>query len=144
MLGVPLLFAVAYSAVGFSLYFSLGLVADRGLGLTPLIFLGVGIVFVLNTMTYVEGEAMVPERGGSATFARHAFNELVSFIAGWAILIDYVIVIALAALSVPHYLTPIWSGFTDTAAEIITGGLVIALTAVLTTSGFTGARRRGC
>ena len=69
-------------------------------------------------MTYVEAEAMVPERGGSATFARHAFrNELVSFIAGWAILIDYVIVIALAALSVPHYLTPIWSGFTDTAGR---------------------------
>ena len=93
-------------------------------------------------MTYVEGEAMVPERGGSATFARHAFrNELVSFIAGWAILIDYVIVIALAALSVPHYLTPIWSGFTDTGGEIVTGGLVIAGTAVLTTCGFTGAGR---
>ena len=74
-LGVPLLFAVAYSAVGFSLYFALGVVADRGLGLTPLILLGVGLIFVLNTLTYVEGEAMVPERGGSTTFARHAFNK---------------------------------------------------------------------
>jgi APA family basic amino acid/polyamine antiporter len=108
--GVPLLFTVAVSAIGFSLYFSLGLVADRGLGLTPLIFLGVGFVFLLNAMTYIEGEALIPERGGSASFARAAFrNELVSFIAGWAILIDYVIVIALAAISVPHYLTPIWS-----------------------------------
>jgi APA family basic amino acid/polyamine antiporter len=142
-LGVPLLFAVAYSAVGFSLYFALGLVAERGLGLTPLIFLGVGLVFILNTLTYVEGEAMVPERGGSATFARRAFhNELVSFIAGWAILIDYVIVIGLAALSVPHYLTPIWSGFSDTAPEIVTGSLVIGLTAVLTISGVTGAGRQ--
>ena len=111
-LGVPLLFAVSYSAVGFSLFFALGLVADRGLGLTPLIFLGVGIVFLLNTLTYVEGEAMLPERGGSATFARAAFrNELVSFVAGWAILIDYLIVIALAAISVPHYLAPISSSF---------------------------------
>ena len=142
-LGVPLLFAVAYSAVGFSLYFALGLVAERGLGLTPLILLGVGLVFVLNTLTYVEGEAMVPERGGSATFARHAFNnELISFIAGWAILIDYVIVIGLAALSVPHYLTPIWSGFADTAPEVITGSVVIALTAALTIAGITGAGRQ--
>ena len=142
-LGVPLLFAVAYSAVGFSLYFALGLVAERGLGLTPLILLGVGLVFVLNTLTYVEGEAMVPERGGSATFARHAFNnELISFIAGWAILIDYVIVIGLAALSVPHYLTPIWSGFADTAPEVITGSIVIALTAALTIAGITGAGRQ--
>ncbi len=141
-LGVPLLFAVGYSAVGFSLYFSLGLVADRGLGLTPLIFLGVGLVFLLNAMTYVEGEAMLPEPGGSATFARAAFkNELVSFVAGWAILIDYMIVIALAAISVPHYLTPIWSGFTDSGGEILTAGLVIALVAGMAIAGFTGIGR---
>jgi basic amino acid/polyamine antiporter, APA family len=142
-LGVPLLFTVAVSAIGFSLYFSLGLVADRGLGLTPLIFLGVGLVFLLNAMTYIEGEALIPERGGSASFARAAFqNELVSFIAGWAILIDYVIVIALAAISVPHYLTPIFSGFTDAGGEIVTAGIVIALVAAVAISGATGARRR--
>ncbi len=142
-LGVPLLFAVSYSAVGFSLYFALGLVADRGLGLTPLIFLAVGIVFLLNTLTYVEGEAMLRERGGSASFARHAFNEFVSFIAGWAILIDYMIVIALAAISVPHYLSPISSEFADdNTAEIITAGAVIALAAFSGIVGFTGARRQ--
>jgi basic amino acid/polyamine antiporter, APA family len=141
--GVPLLFAVAISAIGFSLYFSLGLVADRGLGLTPLIFLGVGVVFLLNAMTYIEGEALIPERGGSASFARAAFrNELISFVAGWAILIDYMIVIALAAISVPHYLTPIWSGFTDAGGEIGTAGLVIALVAAVAVAGATGAGRR--
>jgi basic amino acid/polyamine antiporter, APA family len=141
-LGVPLLFAVSYSAVGFSLYFALGLVADRGLGLTPLIFLGVGIVFLLNTLTYVEGEAMLRERGGSASFARHAFNEFVSFIAGWAILIDYVIVIALAAISVPHYLDPISSEFSESTGEIVTGGAVIAVVAFTGIIGSTGARRQ--
>ncbi len=112
LLGVPWLFAVAYSAVGFSLYFSIGVVADRGLGLTPLIFLAAGLLFVLTTLTYIEGGAMFLERGGSTTFARHAFNELISFIAGWAILIDYMIVIALAAITVPHYLSPISDRFT--------------------------------
>ncbi|HLM30690.1 MAG TPA: universal stress protein [Solirubrobacterales bacterium] len=141
--GVPLLFAVSYSAVGFSLYFSLGLVADRGLALTPLIFLGVGLIFLLNALTYVEGEAMLPERGGSATFARAAFkNELVSFVAGWAILIDYVIVIALAAISVPHYLTPISSSFTHAGGEVITAGAVIALVSFLAIMGFTGSARQ--
>ena len=140
-LGVPLLFAAAYSAIGFSLFFALGLVAERGLGLTPLIFLGVGLVFVLNMLTYVEGAAMLRERGGSATLARRAFgNELVSFIAGWAILLDYVIVIALAAISVPHYLTPIWSGFGDATGEIAAAGMVIALVAALNVAGVTGVR----
>ena len=99
---------------------------------------------MLNTLTYVEGEAMLPERGGSATFARHAFNELVSFIAGWAILIDYVIVIALAAISVPHYLTPIWSGFTDAGGEIVTGGLVIALSRRSTSPASPAPGASGC
>jgi basic amino acid/polyamine antiporter, APA family len=139
--GAPVLFAVSYSAIGFSICFGLGLVAERGLGLTPLIFLGVGLVFLLNTLTYVEGVAMLRERGGSATLARRAFNELVSFVAGWAILIDYVIVIALAAISVPHYLTPIWDGFGDPAGEIAGGGAVIALAAAMAVAGVTGVHR---
>lgn len=129
--GVPWLFAAAYSAVGFSIYFALGVVADRGLGLTPLIFLAAGLLFGLTTLTYVEGGAMFRERGGSSTFARHAFNELVAFIAGWAILIDYLIVLALAAISVPHYLAPISGDFAKPGLEIPIAALVIAAVCVL-------------
>ncbi|MEK6273520.1 MAG: amino acid permease [Actinomycetota bacterium] len=142
ILGVPWLFAVAYAAVGFSLYFSIGVVAERGLGLTPLIFLAAGLLFVLATLSYLEGGAMFLERGGSATLARHAFNELVSFIAGWAILIDYIIVIALAAVSVPHYLSPIWDGFTHGWAEIAVTAVVIVFTAGVNIAGFTGQVRQ--
>jgi APA family basic amino acid/polyamine antiporter len=137
-LGVPWLFAVVWSAVGLSIYFALGLVADRGLGLTPLIFLAAGLLFVLTALTYVEASAMYVERGGSATFARYAFNELVSFVAGWAILIDYIIVIALAAISVPHYLSPISESLAESGAEVAIAGAVIALVAVLNVIGFAG------
>jgi APA family basic amino acid/polyamine antiporter len=137
-LGVPYLFAAAYSAVGFSIYFALGVVADRGLGLTPLIFLAAGLLFGLTTLSYIEGGAMFRERGGSSTFARHAFNELIAFIAGWAILIDYLIVIALAAISVPHYLTPIWGGFGDPGWEIGVAAAVIAAACVLNILNVTG------
>jgi APA family basic amino acid/polyamine antiporter len=137
-LGVPWLFAVTYSAVGFSIYFSIGVVADRGLGLTPLIFLAAGLLFVLTTLTYVEGGAMFLERGGSATFARHAFNELIAFVAGWAILIDYVIVIALAAISVPHYLTPISGDLNDAGFEIAIAAGVIVLISAINILGLTG------
>ena len=122
-LGVPWLWAVAHSAIAFSIYYSLGVVADHGLALTPVIFAVAGLVYMLTTMTYVEGGAMFSERGGSNTLARHAFNELVSFIAGWAILIDYVIVIALAAITVPHYLEPISDGLASgTGEEIVAVG----------------------
>src|SRR4029077_12376869 len=125
----------------FSIYFALGVVADRGLGLTPLIFLASGLLFGLTTLSYVEGGAMFRERGGSSTFARHAFNELIAFIAGWAILIDYLIVIALAAISVPHYLEPIWGGFDEPGWEIGVAALVIASACVLNVFNFTGRER---
>jgi APA family basic amino acid/polyamine antiporter len=137
-LGVPWLFAAAYSAVGFSIYFALGVVADRGLTLTPLIFLAAGLLFGLTTLSYVEGGAMFRERGGSSTFARHAFNELIAFIAGWAILIDYLIVIALAAISVPHYLEPISAELGRPGWEIGVAALVIVAACVLNIRGVTG------
>jgi APA family basic amino acid/polyamine antiporter len=140
-LGVPGLFVAVYSAVGFSIYFALGVVADRGLGLTPLIFLAAGLLFVLTTLSYVEGGAMIRERGGSSSFARHAFNELIAFIAGWAILIDYLIVAALAAISVPHYLEPISGDLADAGWEIAVAGAVIVAACVLNVLNITGRGR---
>jgi basic amino acid/polyamine antiporter, APA family len=141
-LGVPWLFAAAYSAVGFSIYFALGVVAEKGLGLTPLIFLVAGLLFGLTTLSYVEGGAMFRERGGSSAFARHAFNELIAFIAGWAILLDYLIVIALAAISVPHYLVPIWSGFDDRGPELAVAAVVIVGACTLNIFNVTGRGRQ--
>jgi APA family basic amino acid/polyamine antiporter len=141
-LGAPLLFAVAYSAVGFSLYFSLGVVADKGLGLTPLLFLGAGLLFVLATLSFAEGGAMFPARGGSANLARHAFNELVSFIAAWALLIDFILVIALAAVSAPHYLSPIWGEFASGTGEVLTAiGIVVAVS-LINIAGWLGLGRQ--
>ena len=139
--GVPGLFVAVYSAIGFSIYFALGVVADRGLGLTPLIFLVAGLLFALTTLSYVEGGAMLRERGGSSSFARHAFNELIAFIAGWAILIDYLIVAALAAISVPHYLEPISADLTEPGWEIAVAALVIAVACGLNIFNVTGRGR---
>jgi APA family basic amino acid/polyamine antiporter len=140
-LGVPGLFVAVYSAVGFSIYFALGVVADRGLGLTPLIFLAAGLLFVLTTMSYVEGGSMFRERGGSSSFARHAFNELIAFIAGWAILIDYLIVAALAAISVPHYLEPVTGDVSGSGTEIAVAVGIIVVACVLNALNITGRGR---
>ena len=141
--GTIWLLTVTYASVGFSIYFALGVVAKRGLGLTPLIFLGAGLLFVLTMFTYIEGSAMLRERGGSSAFARHAFNELIAFIAGWVILLDYLIVIALAVLSVPHYLEPIIGNQDGTPwAAVISGGVIIYIT-TLNVLDITGRRRSG-
>ena len=93
-LGPPALAVIGASAIGASIYFTLGVVTDDALGLTPVVYLIAGVFFVLTAMTYVEGNSLHPERGGASTLARYAFDELVSFIAGWALLLDYVILAA--------------------------------------------------
>jgi amino acid transporter len=107
-MGALALFAIGLTAVGSSIYFALGVVAGHALGLTPVAFLLAGVFFVLTMMTYVEGGVLHQERGGASSLARYAFNELWSFIAGWAILLDYLIVIAISVFSISHYLVVLW------------------------------------
>ncbi len=102
-MGVPGLFATAYGNVGSSIYYALGLVAAHALGLTPLVFLFAGGLFALTAKTYAEGASMFPEAGGSSSFARHAFNDWISFFAGWALSLDYILTIAISAYFVPFY-----------------------------------------
>ena len=123
------LFAVVYTTSVSSVYFALGVVAHHANGLTPLVFLAAGLFFQLTAMTYAEGASLHPERGGSAVFARYAFNELVSFIAGWAIVLDYTILLAVAALTVPAYLAAFWSPLGHGAAQIVVAFGVIAFVA---------------
>src|SRR5882672_9724203 len=126
--GVPGLFATAYGNVGSSIYYALGLVALHALGLTPVVFMVAGGLFALTAKTY-------PEAGGSSSFARHAFNELASFFAGWALTLDYIITIAISAFFVPHYLGAFFPALTHNPGDIIGGAVVIALLAGLNIRG---------
>ena len=104
VLDAPSLFAVAYGEIASSLYIALGIVAVAALGLTPLVLLVTGAVFVLVSLSYAEGTAAIPEAGGAATFVRRAFNDLAGFATGWVLFLDFLIVMALSALFAPHYL----------------------------------------
>jgi APA family basic amino acid/polyamine antiporter len=136
------LFAVVYTTSISSVYFALGVVAHRANGLTPAVFLAAGIFFQLTAMTYAEGASLHPERGGSAVFARYAFNELVSFIAAWAIVLDYTILIAVTALTVPSYLAAFWAPIGRGGLEIAIAFAVIAFVAADNVTGVSARRLR--
>src|SRR6202022_1946167 len=133
--GVPGMFATAYGNVGSSIYYALGLVAAYALGVTPLVFLLAGGLFVLTAKTYAEGAAMFPEAGGASSFARHAFNEVASFFAGWALTLDYIITIAISAFFVPHYLGAFFPGLVHNPGDIIGGIITLVLLAALNIRG---------
>jgi basic amino acid/polyamine antiporter, APA family len=133
--GVGALFSAAYGNVGSSIYYALGVVAGFALGLTPITFLIAGLIFAFTAATYIEATVMYPEAGGSASFARHAFNEVVSFIAGWGQMLNYIITAAISAFFVPHYLGVFWPALHHGPGDVIAGIVLLGLLAALNVKG---------
>lgn len=126
MHGTGALFSTAYGNVGSSIYYALGVVAAFALGLTPIAFLVAGLIFMLTAATYAEATVMYPEAGGSSSFARHAFNELVSFLAAWGQMLNYVITVAISAFFVPDYLAVLWEPLGDSPTDIFFSAALVA------------------
>jgi len=124
---------VAYGEIGSSLIFALGIVALYAAGLTPWVLLAVGVLVLVVTLSYAEGASAMPEAGGAATFVRRAFSDPAGFVAGWVLFLDYLVVIALAALFVPHYLGAAfgWEAVQEGPWDAVVGIGVIALVAAI-------------
>jgi APA family basic amino acid/polyamine antiporter len=133
--GTADLFSAAYGNVGSTPYYALGVTAAFALGLTPLAFLIAGVIFIATAATYIEGTVMYPEAGGSSSFARHAFNELVSFFAAWGQMLNYIITVAISAFFVPHYLSVFWEPLGEGPGDILAAIVLIVLLAALNVKG---------
>jgi APA family basic amino acid/polyamine antiporter len=111
VLGIPAVFSAGYGNVGSSIYYALGIVALVALGATPIALGVAGVLFIFTALTYAEGTAALPEAGGSASFARHAFGDTAGFIAGWALMLSYIVTISISAFTIPPYLGFFWEPF---------------------------------
>jgi APA family basic amino acid/polyamine antiporter len=133
VLDAPALFSVAYGEIASSIYFALGIIALHALGLTPVVLLVVGVLFFCVSLSYAEGTAAIPETGGAATFVRRAFNDLAGFMTGWVLFLDYLIVIALSASFIPHYLANAFhaDGLGKRPWDVVVGvAVILAIAAV--------------
>jgi APA family basic amino acid/polyamine antiporter len=127
VLDAPALFSVAYGEIASSIYVALGIIAAHALGLSPEVLAAVGALFLVVSLSYAEGTAAIPETGGAATFVRRAFNDLTGFLTGWALFLDYLIVIALSALFLPHYVAAAlkWESLDHNPWDVVAGVGVI-------------------
>jgi len=127
VLGTGALFSTAYGNVGSSIYYALGLVAVFALGMTPVVFLIAGLIFLCTAATYTEATTMYPEAGGSSSFARRAFNEFWSAVTAWGQMLNYIITVAISAYFLPHYLGIVWEPLLTAPGDIIAGIAVVVL-----------------
>jgi len=132
ILGIPALFSAGYGNVGSSIYYALGIIALVAMGATPIVLGIAGVLFIFTALTYAEGTAMLPEAGGSASFARHGFNDTAGFVAGWALMLSYIVTIAISAYTIPPYLGYFWEPFKTSPilGTITSMGIVVFLMAV--------------
>jgi APA family basic amino acid/polyamine antiporter len=130
VLDAPALFSIAYGEIASSIYVALGIIAFHALGLTPLVLVLVGLLFLVVSLSYAEGTAAVRETGGAATLVRVAYNDLLGFITGWALFLDYLIVIALSALFAPHYVAGAFFTRIHRPWDVVAGCGIIAGIAV--------------
>jgi APA family basic amino acid/polyamine antiporter len=131
VLGTGALFSTAYGNVGSSIHYALGLVAVFALGMTPVVFLIAGVIFVCTAASYTEATTMYPEAGGSSSFARHAFNEFWSAMTAWGQMLNYIITVAISAFFLPHYLGVVWDPLLTSPGDVLFGvGVIVALGAL--------------
>jgi APA family basic amino acid/polyamine antiporter len=138
--GSPPLFGIVQGFLSASLYFALGVVVANALGLTWIVLLAATLFFVLLVLSYMEGASLHQERGGATVIARYGFNELWSFVAGWAILLDYLILIAICAFATTDYMALFWDEFAHGAPELLLASGIIVYVAWVNMRG-AGSRR---
>jgi len=139
-LGSPALFGIVQGFIAASIYFALGLVIQAAQAYAWIIFLLAAFFFGLVVLSYVEGASLHQERGGATIIARYAFNELASFIAGWAILLDYILLMAITAFATTDYVAVIFTPLSGGIAEFLFGAAVIVGVAWLNIRG-AGSKR---
>ncbi|MBI3317617.1 MAG: amino acid permease [Candidatus Omnitrophica bacterium] len=135
LIGTASLFAIGYGDVGSSIYYALGVTTAWAMGAAPLAIAIAGIFFIFTVLTYAELSAALPESGGSQLFARRAFGDVASFIAGWALLLDYVLTAAISAYTVAPYLSYFWPALKTPVGHIGFTVLLLVALGVLNIAG---------
>jgi basic amino acid/polyamine antiporter, APA family len=105
-----------YADVGADIYVALGLVLATAEGLANVAFLFAGLVYVCVGLAYTELSSMYPMAGGGQLFVHRGLGDFWGFVAGWAVLLDFTIDIALFAYFsagyfddfFPHLSQPPW------------------------------------
>ncbi len=97
-------FSMGYADVGADIYIALGLVALYAWGGAPLAFLAAASAYVATGLAYAELASTYPYAGGAQVYSMKATNDLMGFLAGWVIMLDYIVDIALFSMASAGYL----------------------------------------
>ncbi len=128
-----------YADVGADIYVALGLVVGAAMGAANIAFLFAGIVYVCIGLAYTELASTYPVAGGGQFFVTRALGDFVGFVAGWAVLLDFTVDIAIFAWATIAYLSILIPYFAD--HQLVRFLAVLMVTAFLTFLNISGVRQ---
>jgi APA family basic amino acid/polyamine antiporter len=96
-------FAMGYADVGADIYVALGIIAAVALNLAPFAFAIAAITYATTGLCYAELASTYPVAGGAQFYSLRAFGPFHGFIAGWGLMLDYTVDIALFAIASTGY-----------------------------------------
>jgi len=95
---------MGYADVGADIYVVLGVIALFAGVVSPLAFAIAATTYVCTGLCYAELATAYPVAGGGHYYSLKAFGRIHGFVAGWGLMLDYTIDIALFALATVGYL----------------------------------------
>ena len=121
-LGWPHLIALGIGAiVGTGIYTLIGVGAAKAGPAVMLSFAIAGMICVFAALAYAELATMMPAAGSAYTYSYAALGELLAWVIGWSLILEYSLVVSAVAVG--------WSGYFSGFLESIGWGLPAALTA---------------
>src|SRR6195952_1846929 len=115
----PHLVALGVGAiVGTGILTLIGVGADRAGPAVLLSFVVAGAICACAALCYAEMATMIPASGSAYTYSYATLGELIAWVVGWSLILEYSLVVATVAVA--------WSGY---AAPLLTGiGFPVRLT----------------
>ncbi|NWF97035.1 MAG: amino acid permease [Candidatus Thorarchaeota archaeon] len=114
-------FAMGYADVGADIYVALGLVAAYAAGWAPIAFLIASVTYIATGLAYAELSTAYPYAGGAQVYSMKAINDFAGFLAGWLVMLDYTVCIALFAIATTGYLTFFFPWLTGAVVVTLAG-----------------------
>jgi APA family basic amino acid/polyamine antiporter len=97
-------FAIGYGDVGPNIFIALGAITLFAGGSAPIAFGIAALLYAVVGLMYAELAPTYPYAGGVHVYAMKAFNSLVGFMAGWSMLLAYILCISLFSVAAAGYL----------------------------------------
>jgi len=96
--------------IGAGMFSTIGNAAANGGPAISLLFVFTAISCVFSAMCYAQFASSIPISGSAYTYAYHVFGELVAWIIGWDLLMEYAISNVVVAISWSDYFTSLMDG----------------------------------